>query len=113
MIKVAMDESQLQVKKNRGVNCPDNHNTAKVTNEKTVTKSIKRDNHLKLIPVTHDYILPQKSLLIAKCRKKNRTIGYEDRYLMLGNSQLLVARDPEFKNLVNVIPLEGGYCIVR
>ena len=42
----------------------------------------------------HDYILPQKSLLIGKCRKKNRTIGSEDRYLMLGATQLLVARDP-------------------
>ena len=61
----------------------------------------------------HDYILPQKSLLIGKCRKKNRTLGSEDRYLMLGASCLLVARDPDFKNLVNVIPLEGGYCICR
>ena len=26
MIKVAMDEAQIQNKKNRGVNCPDNHN---------------------------------------------------------------------------------------
>ena len=40
-------------------------------------------------------------------------MGNETRYLLLGISQLLIARDPDFENLVNVIPLEGGYCIVR
>ena len=40
-------------------------------------------------------------------------MGYETRYLLLGISQLLISRDPDFQNLVNVIPLEGGYCIVR
>ena len=51
--------------------------------------------------------------MIGHCRKKNRTIGSEDRYLMLGCSNLLVARDPDFKYIVNVIPMEGGYCICR
>ena len=32
---------------------------------------------------------------------------------MLGCSNLLVARDPDFKYIVNVIPMEGGYCICR
>ena len=112
MIKVAMDEAQIQNKKNRGVNCPDNHNL-KQGGDKTLTKNIRKENFMKLKPVMHDYILPPKSLLIGKCRKKNRTLGSEDRYLMLGASQLLIARDSEFKYLVNVIPLEGGYCICR
>ena len=32
---------------------------------------------------------------------------------MLGYSQLLIARDGDFNNIVNVIPLEGGYVIVK
>ena len=112
MIKVAMDEAQLQLKKNRGVNCPDNHNL-KNGGDKSLAKNMRKDNSLKLKPVMHDYILPPKSLLLGKARKKNRTIGSEDRFLMLGASQLLIARDPDFRNLVNVIPLEGGYCICR
>ena len=61
----------------------------------------------------NDFVPPPKSLQIGVCRKKNRTMGSETRYLLLGISQLLIARDPDYENLVNVIPLEGGYCIVR
>ena len=61
----------------------------------------------------NDQILPLKSLMIGQCRKKNRTIGSEDRFLMLGPTQLLIARDPNFENIVNVIPMEGGFCICR
>lgn len=68
---------------------------------------------MKIVPIINDYILPQKSLMIGKCRKKNRTIGSEDRYLMLGASNLLVARDPNFQYIVNIIPIEGGFCICR
>ena len=112
MIKVAMDEAFLQSKRNRGVNCPDNHNL-KSHKEKTLVKNHRTENSMKFIPIINDYILPQKSLLLGKCRKKNRTIGSEDRYLMLGPSNLLIARDPDFKYIVNVIPMEGGYCICR
>lgn len=31
---------------------------------------------------------------------------------MLGTGQLVIARDSEYKNIVNVVPLEGGYCLV-
>ena len=80
-----MDEAQLQLKKNRGVNCPDNHNL-KSGGEKSLAKNMRKENSLRLKPVMHDYILPPKSLLLGKCRKKNRTIGSEDRFLMLGAS---------------------------
>ena len=61
----------------------------------------------------NDFVPPHKSLQQGVCRKKNRNMGYETRYLLLGISQLLISRDPDFKNLVNVVPLEGGYCIIR
>lgn len=32
---------------------------------------------------------------------------------MLGHSQLLIARDPEFDKIVAVIPLEGGFCMIK
>ena len=31
----------------------------------------------------------------------------------MGTSQLLIARDPKFVNIVNVIPLEGGNVIIN
>ena len=60
--------------------------------DKSLMKSLRTENSLKIVPVMHDYILPHKSLMIGKCRKKNRTFGSEDRYLLLGPSQLLIAR---------------------
>ena len=32
---------------------------------------------------------------------------------MLGYSQLLMARDEKFNNIVAVIPLEGGFCMIK
>ena len=61
----------------------------------------------------HDTVLPPKSLLKSLVYKKNRTLGYEPRYLLLGHTHLLIARDPEFNNLLNIIPLEGGYVVVK
>ena len=71
------------------------------------------ENNLQLSPIMNDFVPPPKSLQLGWCQKKNRTMGYEKRYLLLGISQLLIARDPDYECLVNVIPLEGGYCIVR
>jgi PH domain len=45
--------------------------------------------------------------------KKNKALGYETRFLLLGHSQLLISRDPDFNNIVNVIPLEGGYVMIK
>lgn len=84
MIKIAMEEAQIQMRKNRGVNCPDNHNLKK--GDKPLTKSVRTKNYLHLVPVMHDYVLPSRSLKLGKCRKKNRTIGSEERFLMLGPS---------------------------
>lgn len=86
MIKVAMEEAQITLRKNRGVNCPENHNLKPGGGEKTNIKNLRQKNSLAIAPVMHDYILPPKSLKIGKCRKKNRTIGSEDRFLMLGHS---------------------------
>ena len=32
---------------------------------------------------------------------------------MLGHSQLLIARDANFDKIVALIPLEGGFCMVK
>jgi hypothetical protein len=60
-----------------------------------------------------DHVLPPKSLLKTQIQKKNKALGYETRFLLLGYSQLLIARDPEFTNIVNVLPLEGGFIMVK
>ena len=51
--------------------------------------------------------------MIGECLKKNNSFGYEKRYLMLGHSQLLIARDKNFDKIVAVIPLEGGFCMIK
>lgn len=76
-------------------------------------KSKRKKNSLNLIPIKDDFVLPHKSVLIGECQKKNRHLGSETRYLLLGTSQLLIARDPKFVNIVNVIPLEGGNAIIN
>ena len=45
--------------------------------------------------------------------KKNQRYGYEKRYLMLGHSQLIIGRDANFDKIVAVIPLEGGFCMIK
>ena len=72
-----------------------------------------KENCLRLKIIRDDFVLPPKSLKIGECRKKNQTFGKEKRYIMLGTSQLLFARDENFESIVNVIPLEGGFCMVR
>ena len=32
---------------------------------------------------------------------------------MLGYSQLIIARDENFDKILNVIPLEGGFCMIK
>ena len=78
-----------------------------------LNKFLRLENYLQITPIMNDFVPPHKSLMMGVCRKKNRTMGYETRYLLLGISQLLIARDPDYEFLVNVIPLEGGFCIVR
>ena len=69
--------------------------------------------NLQLEFILEDFVLPPKGILIGECMKKNNTFGYERRYLMLGHSQLLIARDKDFEKIVAVIPLEGGFCMVQ
>ena len=78
-----------------------------------LNKFLRLENYLQISPIMNDFVPPHKSLMMGECRKKNRTMGFETRYLLLGISQLLIARDPDYEYLVNVIPLEGGFCIVR
>lgn len=63
--------------------------------------------------VMDDHVLPPKSLAKSQIQKKNKALGYETRFLLLGHSQLMIARDPEFTNIVNILPLEGGYVMVK
>jgi hypothetical protein len=60
-----------------------------------------------------DFVLPPKSIAKACVMKKNKSFGYEKRFLLLGYSQLIIARDGDFTNIVNIIPLEGGFVIVK
>ena len=109
-INLAIDEIKYLNLKNKGINNPDNHNLSK----KTGTADdiyVKTSLDLKLI--MDDHVLPPKSLAKACIFKKNKALGYETRYILLGHTQLLISRDPDFTNLVNVIPLEGGYMMVK
>jgi len=36
--------------------------------------------------ITSDFVLPPKAIKIGVCMKKNRKLGYEKRFLMLGHS---------------------------
>ena len=45
--------------------------------------------------------------------KRNNYAGYSERFLMLGHSQLLIARDKAFNHIVAVVPLEGGFCMIQ
>ena len=59
-----------------------------------------------------DQVLPTRDVRKGECKKKNAVFGAATRHLMLGTGQLIIARDAEFKHIVNVVPLEGGYCLV-
>ena len=113
MLKTAQEEAQISQRRNKGVNCPENHNLKQGGEQEKTQKFLRLENNLQLSPIMNDFVPPPKSLQIGVCQKRNRTMGTETRYLLLGQSQLLVARDPDYENLVNVIPLEGGFCIVR
>ena len=97
MLKTAQEEAQIAQRKNKGVNCPDNHNLKKQGGDlDCLSKFLKLENNLQLSPIMNDFVPPHKSLMKGNCRKKNRTMGYETRYLLLGISQLLISRDPDF-----------------
>lgn len=106
MITTAMEENEISLKKNKGINCPINHNlkakekegedgetkTSKANkqseNDKNFATSLAnlKSNSLGLTRIISDFVLPRASIKLGQCRKKNRTIGSETRYLMLGNS---------------------------
>ena len=96
---------------NKGINCPDNHNLKKKKVGPDIDKHVKSNINIEFI--LEDFVLPPKSILIGACMKKNIHVGYEKRYLMLGHSQMLIARDENFDKIVAVIPLEGGFCMVK
>jgi hypothetical protein len=60
-----------------------------------------------------DHVLPPKSVAKACIQKKNKSLGWETRYILLGHTQMLISRDKDFSNIVNVVPLEGGYVMIR
>ena len=49
---------------------------------------------------------------MAQAMKKNKKVGWEGRFLLLGYTQILIARDPDFVKIVNVIPIVGGFVSV-
>eukprot|EP00350_Pseudokeronopsis_sp_OXSARD2_P003737 CAMPEP_0170551644 /NCGR_PEP_ID=MMETSP0211-20121228/9657_1 /TAXON_ID=311385 /ORGANISM="Pseudokeronopsis sp., Strain OXSARD2" /LENGTH=324 /DNA_ID=CAMNT_0010858959 /DNA_START=227 /DNA_END=1199 /DNA_ORIENTATION=- len=61
-----------------------------------------------------DYILPPKCVKKGQVMKKQKKfVVYEMRYLLLGCTQLLIARDKEFTSILNVVPIEGGYTQIK
>jgi hypothetical protein len=111
MIRTAMEEAALGVSIN--VNNPTNHNLEKTYEVSAKEKYQKKTNTLDLKVIMEDQVLPAKSILIGKCKKKNKTFGSEVRFLLLGASQLIIARDEKFEKIVGVIPLEGGFCVIN
>lgn len=110
VINLAIDEIKYLNLKNKGINNPDNHNLSK---KSTAGDDIYVKTSLDLNFIMDDHVLPPKSLAKAQILKKNKSIGYETRYLLLGHTQLVIARDRDFNNIVNVIPLEGGYVLIN
>lgn len=114
MINFAVYQYKKSLLEIKGINCPDNHNLKKKKQETQmpdIEKHVTSKLNLKFI--TNDFVLPPKAIKIGECLKKNRTMGYEKRYLMLGHSQLLISRDKELKQIVALIPLEGGFCMIK
>ena len=85
MIKIAIEETQMQISNNSSVNCPDNHNHNKKGASKKI-KVVRTDNSLRLKIIKDDFVMPHKSVKVGYCYKKNQTWGKEKRYLMLGAS---------------------------
>lgn len=114
MINFAVYQYKKSLLKIKGINCPDNHNIKKKKQETQmpdIDKHVTSDLDLKFI--TNDIVLPPKAIKIGECMKKNQKMGYVKRYLMLGHSQLLIARDKDFQRIVALIPLEGGFCMIK
>ena len=88
MINFAVYKYKKSLIKIKGINCPDNHNLKKKKHQETQIPDI--DKHvtsdLKIEFITDDIVLPPKAIKIGECMKKNRSMGYEQRYLMLGHS---------------------------
>ena len=59
-----------------------------------------------------DHKLAPRSIRQAECQKKNSKFGWVSRHLLLGYTQIIVARDKEFAHIVNVIPIVGGFISV-
>lgn len=94
---------------NNDINCPINHN---LYQKRTGPNTDRVEPNLQLEFILKDFVLPPKSILIGECMKKKQNFGWTKRYLMLGSSQLLISRDKDFNRLVNVVPLEGGFCMI-
>lgn len=71
---------------------------------------VKTTENLKI--TTDDSKVPARSIRMAQALKKNKKMGWEGRYLLLGYTQILIAWDPDFVKIVNVIPIVGGFVSV-
>jgi hypothetical protein len=111
MINFAVLKQKKALESNRGINCPDNHNLKKKNIGPDIDKYLKPNLQVEFI--LDDFVLPSKAIIIGECMKKNQKIGYEKRYLMLGHSQLIIGRDKNFDKIVALIPLEGGFCMIK
>jgi hypothetical protein len=83
VISLAIDEIKYLNLKNKGINNPDNPNLSKKASTGDDTY-VKTSLDLKL--VMDDHVLPPKSLANTTVLKKNKSLGYETRYLLLGHT---------------------------
>lgn len=93
MIQVAIEETQITLNKSKGgVNNPDNQNIKKDASHKLSTYFERTENSLNLKCVMSDFVLPTRSVKMGICKKKNATWSHSQRYLLMGTSQLIIAR---------------------
>jgi hypothetical protein len=112
MINFAILQYKASLNNIKSINCPDNHN---VKEDRKLPIDI--DKHLKpklaLKFILQDFVLPPPGIKRGKAMKARKTMGFAERYLLLGHSQLLIARDSNFDNITGLIPLEGGFCMIK
>ena len=89
------------------VNAPDNHNLKKkITKQKSTNTAITgawweppldiKDRKLKVRYILKDFVPPPKIIKQGICMKKRKKFGYTKRFIILGNTQILMSRDVNF-----------------
>ncbi len=60
-----------------------------------------------------DMVLPPKLVRQDEVMKKCARIGTSLRYLSMGTKQLIISKDKEVRQIVNLIPIERGTLLLE